>query len=164
MHRYRLEREQWLDHSLPAVFDFFSRAENLGAITPPWLRFRFRTPLPVDMARDARIEYTLTLGGVPLRWRTRITVWEPERRFVDVQESGPYALWEHHHLFEEKSGGVLMRDRVDYALPLGRLGRLVHFLAIRPLLSAIFDYRFQHVPALLADASRTPPRMIPDAN
>lgn len=164
MHRYHLEREQWLDHSLPAVFDFFSRAENLGAITPPWLRFRFRTPLPVDMARDARIEYTLVLGGVPLRWRTRVTVWEPERRFVDVQESGPYALWEHYHFFEEKSGGVLMRDRVDYALPLGRLGRLVHFLAIRPLLSAIFDYRFQRVPALLANASRTPPKTTPDAS
>ena len=157
MHRYRLERDQWLDHPLPVVFDFFSRAENLGAITPPWLRFRFRTPLPVDMAEGAHIEYTLALGGIPLRWRTRITAWEPESRFVDVQESGPYALWEHHHLFEEKDGGVMMRDRVDYALPLGPLGRIAHFVAIRAMLSAIFDYRFRRVPALLSETRPAPP-------
>lgn len=150
MKRYRLEREQWLPQPLSHVFDFFSRAENLDAITPPWVRFRFHTPLPIAMAIDRRIDYTLRLAGIPLRWRTRVTRWEPLRLFVDVQEKGPYALWEHQHLFEEKGGGVLMCDRVDYALPLGPLGRAVHFLAVRSALAAIFDYRFRHVPQLLA--------------
>ena len=150
MKRYRLEREQWLPHSLSHVFDFFSRAENLGAITPPWVHFRFHTPLPIVMAVDRRIDYTLRLAGIPLRWRTRVTEWDPPHGFVDIQEKGPYALWDHHHLFEEKGGGVLMCDRVDYALPLGPLGRAAHALAVRSALAAIFDYRFQHVPGLLA--------------
>ena len=82
----------------------------------------------------------------------------------DIQESGPYALWEHDHLFEEQNGGVLMRDRVEYALPLGWLGRVVHFLAVRPLLSAIFDYRFRRIPELLAQASESPSSVNPGAS
>jgi ligand-binding SRPBCC domain-containing protein len=153
---YLLEREQWIPRALPVVFDFFSRAENLGRITPPWLHFRFRTPLPVEMRVGARIEYTLHLVGVPLRWCTRIAVWEPERRFVDEQERGPYALWEHSHLFEPTGPGVLMTDRVRYALPLGRLGRVAHALAVRAALAAIFDFRFRQVRTLLAGEDGSP--------
>ena len=34
-----------------------------------------------------------------------------------------------------------MRDAVRYALPFGTVGRMVHFLLIRTLLTRIFDYR-----------------------
>jgi ligand-binding SRPBCC domain-containing protein len=146
---YRLEREQWIPRPLDEVFDFFARAENLGRITPPWLHFRFRTPLPVEMRVGARIEYTIRLAGVPMRWRTRVAEWHPGRRFVDVQERGPYALWEHTHRFTAREGGVVVADRVRYALPLGPLGRAAHALAVRATLAAIFDYRFQRVRALL---------------
>jgi ligand-binding SRPBCC domain-containing protein len=150
MQTYLLEREQWIPRPLTEVFGFFARAENLGRITPPWLGFRIRTPLPIEMLVGARIDYTIRLAGLPLRWRTRIDVWEPERLFVDVQERGPYALWEHTHTFVPHAGGVLMGDRVRYALPFGWLGRVTHGLAVRSALAAIFDYRFQLVRELLA--------------
>jgi ligand-binding SRPBCC domain-containing protein len=145
MQEYRLEREQWIPASLSRVFAFFSEATNLEAITPPWLGFRLLTSPPLEMARDARIEYVIRLVGLPVRWRTRIRSWEPPRRFVDVQERGPYAKWEHTHLFEALGDGTLMRDSVCYRLPLGPLGRLVHALAVRAALVSIFDYRFQRV-------------------
>lgn len=150
---YVLEREQWLARPLSRVFDFFSRAENLGPITPAWLHFRIRTPLPIEMRPGARIDYTIRLAGVPLRWRTCITHWEPCRSFVDVQERGPYALWEHAHTFSEQAGGVLVRDRVRYALPAGALGRLAHALAVRAALAAIFDFRYLRVRELLGDGA-----------
>jgi len=150
---YLLEREQWIPQALSDVFDFFSRAENLGRITPPWVQFRFDTPLPIEMRLGARIDYTIRLAGVPMRWRTRVSVWEPERCFVDVQQRGPYALWEHTHRFTAHDGGVLMADRVRYALPLGPLGRAAHALAVRAALAAIFDYRFQRIRQLLAPAA-----------
>lgn len=149
METYLLEREQWIPRPLPEVFEFFARAENLGRITPPWMHFRIRTPLPIEMRVGTRIEYTIRLAGLPLHWRTRITTWEPMRRFEDVQERGPYALWEHEHRFAVREGGVLMADRVRYALPLGVLGRGVHALAVRAVLAAIFDHRFQRIRALL---------------
>lgn len=149
MKTYLLEREQSISRSLSETFDFFAQAENLGRITPPWLHFRIRSQLPIQMRVDARIDYTIRLAGVPLHWRTRITAWEPERSFVDIQERGPYALWEHTHLFEPRESGVLMTDRVRYALPLGWLGQAANALAVRSALTAIFDYRFQCIQSLL---------------
>lgn len=147
---HALEREQWLPATVERVFAFFADAANLQAITPPWLGFRMRTALPVAMGRDARIDYTIRLGPMPMRWRTRITVWEPGTRFVDVQERGPYSLWEHTHEFTAVGNGVLMRDVVHYALPFGPLGTAVHASVVRALLARIFDFRFERVSALFA--------------
>jgi ligand-binding SRPBCC domain-containing protein len=140
-----LEREQLVPASLDEVFAFFSDAANLDAMTPGWLHFRILSPLPIAMRSETRIEYRLRLAGLPLRWRTRIARWDPPRGFVDVQESGPYALWEHQHVFQPCDGGVLMADVVRYAPPLGPLGELVHQAGVRAALAAIFDHRFAHI-------------------
>lgn len=148
MREYVLEREQWIPATIGRVFEFFSDAANLETITPPWLGFAILTPLPISMAEGIRLDYRIGLAGVPMRWRTRITSWLPPDGFVDVQERGPYKLWEHAHHFRPLNGGVLMRDRVRYALPLGPLGRLAHALAVRAALAAIFDFRFQRIGTL----------------
>jgi ligand-binding SRPBCC domain-containing protein len=146
---YVLEREQLIRAPADAVFEFFANAGNLETITPPWLGFRILTPTPIAMRKDARIEYRIAIAGLPVRWRTRISQWEPGRGFVDEQESGPYALWEHTHRFEPTDRGVVMTDRVRYALPLGPLGRIAHALWVHSALARIFDFRFQRVRELL---------------
>ncbi|MCU0668659.1 MAG: SRPBCC family protein [Myxococcota bacterium] len=148
-----LEREQWIPATRERVFAFFADAANLETLTPPWLGFRILTPLPIAMRDDARIEYRIRLAGVPLRWRTRIVRWDPPLGFVDVQESGPYALWEHTHRFEPCGDGVRMTDVVRYALPLGPLGGVAHALAVRAALAAIFDYRFARIRTLFPAAA-----------
>jgi ligand-binding SRPBCC domain-containing protein len=149
MKTYLLEREQWIRKPLSDVFGFFARPENLGRITPPWMNFRIRTPLPIEMFAGTRIDYTIRLAAVPMRWRTHLASWEPEKRFVDVQERGPYARWEHTHTFTRHGDGVLIGDRVRYALPLGGIGQVAHVLGVRRTLKAIFDYRFRCVRELL---------------
>ncbi len=74
---HRLERSQLLERPVEEVFAFYSNAANLEAITPPFLRFRILTPTPIAMRAGTRIEYALSLHGVPVRWRTLITRWEP---------------------------------------------------------------------------------------
>jgi ligand-binding SRPBCC domain-containing protein len=146
-----LRREQRLPRAPDTVFEFFADAHNLEAITPPWLGFRVVTPRPIDMRPGALIEYRLRLHGVPLRWHTRIAVWDPPNRFVDVQVRGPYRLWHHTHDFEPAGdGGTVMRDTVRYALPLGSLGALAHRLLVRDNLAAIFDFRCEAVRASLS--------------
>jgi ligand-binding SRPBCC domain-containing protein len=141
-----LRREQVLPRSPDAVFPFFADAQNLEAITPPWLGFRVTTPGPIAMAPGALIEYRLRLHAIPIRWRTTIAVWDPPRRFVDVQIRGPYRIWHHTHDFEPlPDGGTLMRDTVRYALPLGPLGALAHRLLVARDLAAIFDFRREAV-------------------
>lgn len=136
-----LESETWIDAPLVQVFAFFSRAENLGAMTPPSMAFEIRTPLPIDMRAGAEIDYRIRLGPLPLAWRSRIEAWTPGRRFVDVQLSGPYASWYHEHRFEAVDGRTRMTDRVWYAAPLGPLGRAAQGLAVAPQLRAIFAFR-----------------------
>jgi ligand-binding SRPBCC domain-containing protein len=142
-----LRREQRLPGEPDDVFAFFADAHNLEAITPPWLGFRVVTRRPVGMRPGALIEYRLRLHGIPLRWRTRIAVWDPPRRFVDVQIAGPYRLWHHTHDFEpDGAGGTLVRDTVRYALPLGPIGALAHRALVRRDLAAIFDFRRDAIP------------------
>lgn len=130
------------------VFAFFAEASNLERITPPTLKFRILSPLPIDMRAGAIIDYRLSLMGIPFRWRTLIEQFEPEVRFVDMQQAGPYALWRHLHEFVDVPGGTLVRDRVEYRLPLGPLGDLAHALLVRRQLRDIFDYRQRVIAAL----------------
>ena len=107
------------------VFAFFSDPRNLERLTPAWLGFRILTPEPLPVGQGARYDYTLSLHGLPLRWRTLITAWEEGRRFEDLQLKGPYALWRHVHTFEDTpEGGTRMTDEVRYRLPFGWLGAL----------------------------------------
>ena len=94
------------------------------------------------------IDYRLSLMGIPFRWRTLIEEFAPDSRFVDRQQAGPYALWRHLHEFIEVPGATLVRDRVEYRLPLGPLGNLAHALLVRRQLKRIFDYRRQVIEAL----------------
>jgi len=137
-----LERRQRVEFSIDQAFDFYGDAHNLERITPPWLGFGVTTPGPIEMGVGTSIDYRLRLHRVPVRWRTRIEVWEPPRRFVDVQVRGPYALWEHTHGFEEDGpGATVIRDRVRYSIPFGPLGELADRLLVRRDLKRIFDYR-----------------------
>lgn len=154
---YRLERTQQIQRPLDAVFSFFADATNLEAITPRFLRFRILSPTPVEMRAGARIDYAMSLFGMPVRWRTRITEWEPGVRFVDEQEAGPYAVWRHTHEFEPQGEATLVRDVVDYAVPLGPLGALAQLLFVRRTLGRIFDFRRDVTGRLLDDGSSAPP-------
>jgi ligand-binding SRPBCC domain-containing protein len=130
------------------VFAFFADAANLERITPPELRFRILTPLPIAMRAGTLIDYHLRLFGVPFRWTTRISMWEPDTRFVDEQLAGPYALWHHTHEFRDTDGGTLVSDRVRYRLPLYPAGE-VALPIVRAQLRRIFSYRTRRIAELL---------------
>ncbi|MBX3395173.1 MAG: SRPBCC family protein [Phycisphaerae bacterium] len=133
-----LDAELHVPQAIDRVFDFFGDAFNLEQITPPFLRFEVLTPRPIPMAEGTLIDYRLKVRGLPMRWRSEITAWEPPFRFVDEQRKGPYRLWRHEHTFQAAEGGTIVRDRVTYRVP---GGRLVNQLFVAPDLRRIFQYR-----------------------
>lgn len=138
---YTLRCEMRSPVPIQETFKVFEDPYNLAKITPAWLNFRITTPPPLEMKRDLRIEYKIKWLGLPMYWRTVITSYEPPFLFVDEQEQGPYVLWRHRHTFEPSEEGTLVRDQVDYILPLGPLGAVAHGLVVGQQLKAIFAYR-----------------------
>jgi hypothetical protein len=135
---FTLETRLFLPRPLEIVFPFFADAGNLETITPPWLRFEILTPGPIAMNAGALIAYRLRLHGIPMRWQSEITAWEPPHRFVDEQRRGPYRAWIHEHTFAERDGGTLIGDHVRYAVP---GGWLADRLFVRRDVANIFAYR-----------------------
>jgi len=135
---FHFHDELWLPRSRDEVFPFFADAGNLSEITPPWVKFQVLTPAPIAMQPGTLIDYRIRVHGLPIRWRTEITEWNPPCRFVDVQLRGPYTLWHHTHTFEEKDGGTLCSDSVTYR-PRG--GAIMHRLFVRKDVERIFAYR-----------------------
>jgi len=149
MSEHILKRELTIDLPRGTVFDFFADAGNLERITPPELGFIITSPQPIDLREGAFIDYKLNIRGLPVKWRTRISIWDPPREFVDRQISGPYKQWIHRHTFTELGESkTLIVDEVKYRLPIEPFGDLVHFL-IRRELNYIFDFRQKTVAKIL---------------
>jgi ligand-binding SRPBCC domain-containing protein len=148
---HEFKSELWLPAERESVFEFFSDAQNLEMITPPWLNFKILTPAPIAMRAGAKINYRLRVHGVPISWLTHISSWEPPYRFVDEQLRGPYRKWIHEHTFESEDGGTLCRDFVRYAVP---GGRIVNAPFIRHEVRAIFDYRGKVLAKIFSSENR----------
>jgi ligand-binding SRPBCC domain-containing protein len=138
---HRLTRTTLLPGTLPEVFAFFKNPRNLESITPPWLGFRITATTDEAVREGTRIRYRLRLHGIPMAWESRIAEYADDSHFADEQVTGPYSRWYHRHVFKAVAGGVEIIDDVEYRLPLGVLGRLVHWLVVRHQLRAIFDFR-----------------------
>jgi ligand-binding SRPBCC domain-containing protein len=142
-----LERTQVFPRAPDEVFEFFSDAWNLEAITPDWLRFRI-VSAPRRLERGSLIRYSLRLFGVPIQWKTEIVDWREPRTFTDLQVEGPYPLWVHTHRFTSVPGGTEVYDAVRYRVPGGPLAPVVAVI-VRRWLDGIFDYRQKRLAELL---------------
>lgn len=141
---HQLKREQQLNCDIETAWKFFSSANNLSKITPKDMNFIVRTKMESDKIYEGMIidYYVSPLLGIKMDWQTEITQVNHLRSFTDFQNKGPYKLWNHFHEFIPNEKGVLIKDTVDYELPLGFLGEIAHNLFVKSKLENIFSYRF----------------------
>jgi len=128
------ESEQCIAAPVEEVFGFFSETRNLERLTPPELKWKIRSETST-MRLGTAVDYSLRVHGVPIGWRSLAVEWTPPQGFTDVQVRGPYLWWKHTHRFEREGSGTLVRDRVEYALPLAPnlpFSRMRKPLKIRP--------------------------------
>ncbi len=136
--------------SISDAWDFFSSPKNLQKITPEHMGFNITSEFFSEkMYPGMLITYKVSpLLGIPLDWCTEITHVEHLKYFVDEQRFGPYAMWHHQHHFKEIEGGIEMTDIIDYAIPLGVLGRMMNSIMINNEVEKIFNYRVKKVEEL----------------
>jgi uncharacterized protein (TIGR01777 family) len=140
---------QWIKGSPSENFPFFSAAENLETITPPWLNFRIVAKSTPDVREGMLIDYKLKIKGVPVKWRTRIENWDPPHKFVDTQLRGPYKTWHHTHRFEQLGQGTLMTDVVRYRMHAWPIGDFA-LPMVKNDVNSIFRYRRQIIEKILS--------------
>ena len=148
---HEIKLEQWVPQSVERTFSFFKEARNLEKITPEFLNFKVLNQSTSEIQEGTKINYRLSLHGLPVGWQSKITDWKPDQKFSDIQLKGPYSHWYHTHEFEEKNGGTLIRDRVLYKVPFGIPGDLVVGRWIRKDLETIFNHRYKIIDDLLAN-------------
>ena len=141
---HTLEQQQMLPITPEEAWEFFSSPANLEQITPSDVGFEITSSLETKMFEGQIITYRMMIApAVRVSWVTEIKCVIEGHSFVDEQRFGPYKFWHHRHEFEPVDGGVLMRDRVHYALPFGPFGALAHAIFVRRKLDWIFQCRKQ---------------------
>lgn len=139
---YTLHTKQNLPITLDNAWEFLSNPKNLKKITPDYMGFKTLSGDDRPMFPGQIIQYIVTpVLGIQMKWVTEITHVHDRSYFVDEQRFGPYALWHHKHFLKEIPGGIEMEDIVDYKVPMGILGQMVHPFLVAPKLKEIFDFR-----------------------
>lgn len=149
---YTLHKSQKLPISLDKAWQFLSDPKNLKTITPAYMSFDILSKIDRPLYTGQIIQYHVTpLLGIKTKWVSEITHIEEKEYFVDEQMYGPYALWHHKHFIKEIEGGVLLEDIIDYKVPLGILGQIVHPFLVQPKLEEIFKYRQEKLTELFGE-------------
>ncbi|MFT5751530.1 MAG: ligand-binding SRPBCC domain-containing protein [Flavobacteriales bacterium] len=139
---YTLHAKQKLPISVEEAWNFLSDPKNLKKITPEYMGFNILSGADRPMFSGQLIQYIVTpILGIKTKWVTEITHVVDKEYFVDEQRFGPYAFWHHKHFIKAIPGGVEMEDIIDYKVPAGILGQLVHPFLVKPKLDEIFAYR-----------------------
>jgi ligand-binding SRPBCC domain-containing protein len=77
---------------------------------------------------DEEVTWEARHLGVRQRLTVRVTAFERPSHFQDMMISGAFSSMAHDHTFEVHPEGTLMRDRFEFASPLGILGRIADWL------------------------------------
>lgn len=139
---YTLHKKQKLPITLEQAWAFLCNPENLSKLTSSEMNMKIVSGADKTMYAGQVLQYSVTpLAGIKTKWVSEITQFEDKKYFVDLQLYGPYAFWHHKHFIHEIEGGVEMEDIIDYKVPLGFLGQLIHPILVKPKLNAIFNFR-----------------------
>ncbi len=139
---YTFHRKQKLPITLNEAWEFLSNPRNLSTLTPKEMNFTIISNDDKPMYAGQVIQYSVTpIAGIKAKWISEITHLVDGKYFVDLQLYGPYAFWHHKHFIHEIDCGVEMEDIIDYKVPLGILGQIVHPFLVKPKLEEIFRYR-----------------------
>ena len=139
---YTLHKTQKLPISVDEAWEFLSDPKNLKIITPAKMSFDIISGADRPIYAGQILQYKVTpMMGIRTKWVSEIKSIVPKKYFVDEQLYGPYSLWHHKHFIRKIEGGVEMEDIIDYKIPLGILGQMIHPLLVKPRLEEIFNYR-----------------------
>lgn len=123
------------------LFDWHARPGALARLIPPWQNVRILGAVS-GLKPGNRVYLRLASGPFHRDWIAEHTGVVPGSGFEDVQVSGPFKHWLHRHEFEPVGEAQsVLKDSVEFALPLGAIGEGLGGTFVRRSLEHTFAYR-----------------------
>lgn len=174
--RHRFRTTQWLPYTVEFVFAFLANPANLPKLLPDWQQARideielhppshhgWRDTEPgIAAGRGTRLRVSFRptpLAPVRVSWMALIEDFHWNERFCDRQVQGPFRYWRQCHRVQawqsESTGehGTMLIDTVEYELPFGRIGHIANQIAVKRMLTRVFDHRHRRAEELLRELS-----------
>jgi ligand-binding SRPBCC domain-containing protein len=130
--------------SAERLFGWYAEPEALERLIPPWQQTRIIRRTGTVREIGSKVEIRVHIGLFWQAWVSEHTACEEGRMFRDSQIKGPFAVWTHTHSFEpDGPSACYLEDRVEYALPMGILGKMVAGGFVRRKLDRLFSYRHE---------------------
>jgi ligand-binding SRPBCC domain-containing protein len=167
---WRFQFSDWVPFSLERVFLFFANPENLPRIMPPSTRTRIdalrlappreqaSTPTPKLAGPGSEIVTSFRVVpflGVRATWIARITEFEWNDHFADIQVKGPFRIWRHRHELQAESrdgvAGTTVSDKIECKVGFGVIGAVALKYVLARQIVSTFRYRQKVLPQLLAE-------------
>ncbi len=136
-------KESFINASPERVFAFHQLPDALWRLIPPWEKVKVVQKADISRIGSRTILETRILGPFKIRWIAEHTAYDPPRSFEDVQISGPFRAWRHRHIVKPHADGAILRDEVEYEMPIPIFGPLAAPMSAKPRIQKMFDYRHQ---------------------
>ncbi len=127
--------------SVERAFDFHKDTNNLKLITPSGISVKITSiELPLKLGSEIILNVK-QFGLIRNKWHIKLTDFVQNKLITDTQIKGPFAVWKHKHIFEDKGETTLMTDEIEFQLPFGILGEIAYQVFVAKLIRNQFEYR-----------------------
>ncbi|OWA33862.1 cell division protein [Saccharibacillus sp. O16] len=110
-----------------------------------WPRTKQRTlpggRLSGMMEKGESVVFEAVHFGVRQRLTSVVEEYERPYQFVDVMQRGAFRYMKHRHEFEGSEEGTIVRDILEFASPLGWIGKAFDRLVLEAYMRAFIRYR-----------------------
>jgi uncharacterized protein len=134
-------KQSKIDAPVAKVFAWHAGNGAIQRLTPPWAPLVLKWRQGNGIEKGVRVGFEMRVLGIPMDWEALHIDYRENQLFKDRQTKGPFAVWEHTHLFSSDGPNrSIMEDQVAWQLPMGFLSRPFQGHVNREL-GRIFDYR-----------------------
>ncbi len=136
-----LRRELSVDVESKKLAEWHEKPGDFGRINPPWETAKIiKKAKAIENNLEEHIQ--IQMGPFKKLWIARYHDVVKDEKFCDLQVKGPFAYWDHHHLFQSAGDGkARLLDQIQYREPLGKIGQFLVGKMISRQLTRMFNYR-----------------------
>ena len=136
---------------IETVFDFHTDTDNLGLISPPWMKSKLIRESGEGEGKMLELQ-VMQYNIFPSKWIVKIEEFDRPFRITDLMISGPMKYFRHSRTFSQPCASLTqMVDHLEYEVPFGAIGKIADKISIKKMMEQMFEYRHQKTKEILEE-------------